>query len=125
MVVLKNLGQVCQDFKDRVDFAFVYIREQHPEDDKEDVAKLQKLFTHRSFEDRLEAAEKLKKWCPDVLKENSSVLVDYMSGEANRAYAGSPDRLYVVQNNTVVYDGGVGPWYFNVDHLESWLKMNC
>ena len=50
------------------------------------------------------------------------MLVDSMDNAAEEAYAGWPERLYVIdESGTVVYKGGVGPMKFDPNELEEFL----
>ena len=37
-------------------------------------------------------------------------------------YGGWPDRLYIIENDTISYAGGLGPMEYNVNEVEDWLK---
>ena len=52
-------------------------------------------------------------------------LIDSDDNIVNRAYAGWPDRLYVVGvDGKVAYKGGQGPFGFKTPELEAWLRTN-
>lgn len=40
-----------------------------------------------------------------------------MKNEASSMYGVNAIRLYVLLNETVVYEGGIGPTYYNVDEV--------
>ena len=51
------------------------------------------------------------------------LVVDLMDNGADEAYAGWPERLYVIApSGRVVYKGAKGPFGFDPDGLETWLK---
>ena len=50
------------------------------------------------------------------------VVVDTLANEALLSYAAFPDRLYIVQDGRVAYEGGVGPWGYNLDEVRQWLN---
>ena len=53
-------------------------------------------------------------------------VIDREDNRANKAYAGWPDRLYVVGiDGRVAYRGGPGPGGFRVNEVEDWLKRNA
>ncbi len=87
----------------------VYVREAHPTDGwqvpaNERVGALVK--THTSFDDRTEAAET----CSEELKISIPIIVDGMDDKVEKAYAGWPDRLYVVGvDGKIAFAGGPGP----------------
>ena len=78
----------------------------------------------KQIEEHTEAAKQLVEMSPKELNEQCPVLVDLMSNEANEKYGALPDRLYVIQNGKVMYDGGQGPFGYNLDKLEEWLNLN-
>ncbi len=50
------------------------------------------------------------------------LVVDSMENAADEAYAGWPERLYVIdEDGRVAYKGGVGPFGYDPDELEAWL----
>ncbi|MSP59229.1 MAG: hypothetical protein EXR72_02625 [Myxococcales bacterium] len=49
------------------------------------------------------------------------LLVDPIENEANRLYAGWPERLYVVEEGVIRYKGGQGPFKFDPEELAGWL----
>lgn len=75
------------------------------------------IKTHHSIQDRCNAARilqtKFNPGCP--------VLVDGMLDTGNIAYGATPIRLHVVQNDILVYQGGPGPFQYNLDELREWL----
>ena len=55
---------------------------------------------------------------------NIPLIVDPMDDPAEEAYAGWPERLYVIdETGHVVYKGGVGPFGFKPEELEAWLEQ--
>jgi hypothetical protein len=60
-----------------------------------------------------------------TLKLNIPTVIDREDNRVNAAYAGWPDRLYVVGiDGRVAYQGGPGPGGFKVGEIEEWLKSN-
>jgi type I thyroxine 5'-deiodinase len=49
------------------------------------------------------------------------VVIDTMDDAVEAAFAGWPERLYVIDAGLVAYKGGVGPMDFDPDELETWL----
>ncbi len=51
------------------------------------------------------------------------LFVDPIDDRANAAYAGWPERLYVVdETGTIVYKGKPGPFGYHPEDVEAWLK---
>ena len=49
------------------------------------------------------------------------LLVDPIENEANRLYAGWPERLYVIEGGVIQYKGGQGPFHFEPEEVAAWL----
>ena len=64
----------------------------------------------RNLQDRLKAASKLD----DLDDLPGPLLADNLKNEASKAYGGMPDRLYIVQEGKVVYQGGFGVYGYKV-----------
>ena len=50
------------------------------------------------------------------------VVMDTMSDSLNNAYSALPERLYVIQNGKITYVGGMGPFDYNPQDLNDWIK---
>ena len=112
-------------YRDRVEFLLVYIREAHPDsilttiqDGKEVLTKIEQTTT-------LEKRAGVAQQCTAVLHLTMPTVVDNEDNCVNAAYAGWPDRLYIVgKDGTIAYKGGPGPQGFAVGDIERWLKDN-
>jgi hypothetical protein len=83
---------------------------------------LKKLGQTNSFEQRAEHAEV----CVAALKLSVPTVIDKEDNKVNAAYAGWPDRMYVVgTDGKIVYKGGPGPAGFKPAEVEAWLKKNA
>jgi len=110
-------------FSDRAGFLTIYIKEARPEDEwqmnvnedesvcyKQPVTLGQRVAIARDFIERFEYGLPL--------------VVDPMENTAEEAYAGWPERLYVIdESGHVAYKGGVGPMAFDPEELEGWLEQ--
>ena len=64
--------------------------------------------------------------CVAALKLSVPTVIDGADNKVNAAYAGWPDRLYVVgPDGKVAYKGGPGPAGFKPAEVEAWLKANA
>ena len=53
------------------------------------------------------------------------LLLDDMNNSADDAFAGWPERLYVIgADGTIAYKGGTGPFNFDPEELDAWLASN-
>ena len=48
-------------------------------------------------------------------------MVDTIDNEANISYGAVPQRLYVIVEGKIVYQGGMGPIYYNLEEVKDWL----
>jgi hypothetical protein len=63
--------------------------------------------------------------CVTALKLSVPTVIDREDNRANAAYAGWPDRMYVVgPDGKVAYQGEPGPRGFKPAEVEEWLKKN-
>lgn len=64
----------------------------------------------------------LSKILVERLKYRLPVAIDGMDNAADKAYAGWPERLYVIgRGGRIVYKGGMGPFYFKPEEAEKSL----
>ena len=97
----------------------VYIEEAHPSDgwaftkEEHPVA----VKKPKTIEDRLKAANML-----ETDSDKYSITVDKFDDEANKAYGGLFERLYIIQDGVVLYEGGVGPWFYNISEVREFLQ---
>jgi hypothetical protein len=63
--------------------------------------------------------------CLTALKLSVPTVIDKDDNQVNTAYAGWPDRMYVVgTDGRIAYQGGPGPRGFLPAEVEAWLKAN-
>jgi len=78
-----------------------------------------KIPQPKSYEERVKVAGE----CVKDLKLSIPCLVDDMKNTAQKAYAGWPDRFYVIDGaGKVVYKGEPGPRGFKPEEAEAALK---
>ena len=89
-----------------------------PKDGKEVLKKVEQTD---SADKRVENAE----ICLSALKLSVPTVIDKTDNKVNTAYAGWPDRMYVVGiDGKIAYKGGPGPGGFKPGEVEEWLKKN-
>jgi type I thyroxine 5'-deiodinase len=99
----------------------LYIKEAHPLDEwqmesneKEDVCYPQPT----TLADRTRIANDFVK----RFRYELPLLVDPIANPANAAYAGWPERFYIVdESGTIVYKGEPGPFGYHPEEVEAWL----
>uniref|UniRef100_A0A668UQU7 Iodothyronine deiodinase n=1 Tax=Oreochromis aureus TaxID=47969 RepID=A0A668UQU7_OREAU len=99
------------------DSLVVYIEEAHPSDGWMSTDAPYQIPKHRCLEDRLNAAQLMHLEVPGCL-----VVVDSMENSSNAAYGAYFDRLYILQEGKIVYQGGRGPEGYRISELRDWLN---
>ena len=111
-----------KEYKDKAVFYIVYILEAHPQDgwkvqsnEREGI----KVNQPKTYEERVKVAGE----CMKDLEFTIPMLVDDMNNTAQKAYAGWPDRCYVIdKEGKVAYRGEPGPRGFKPAEAEETLK---
>jgi hypothetical protein len=109
-------------YKTDVAFLLVYIREAHPTDGRQvpqnirDRALVSTATTQAEKDGHADV-------CIRTLDIRFPTLVDKMDNKVELAYAGWPDRLYLVgKDGRILYKSGPGPKGFLPAELESAIK---
>jgi len=109
---------------DRARFLTIYIKEAHPTDEwqmssneKEGVCYPQPT----SLADRVAIASDFV----ERFRYPIEMVVDRMDNAADEAFAGWPERLYVVDAQGVIaYKGKAGPFGYEPDEVDAWLDAH-
>ena len=116
------MEQLYSRYKDRVEFFVVYVQEAHPTDGWQVDSNIDEniLFRqHQDYEEREEAAQS----CTVGLHISIPTLVEEMDNAIDKAYGAAPERLYLIgKDGRVVYHGGAGPHFFDLDELDEALQ---
>ena len=116
------MEQLYSQYKDRVAFFVVYVQEAHPTDGWQVESNIEEniLFRqHLNYEEREEAAQS----CTIGLHISLPTLVEEMDNAIDEAYGAAPERLYLIgKDGWVVYHGGAGPHFFDLDELDEALQ---
>ena len=116
------MEQLYSQYKDRVEFFVVYVQEAHPTDGWQVDSNVDEniLFRqHQSFQERDEAAQS----CTIDLQIRVPTLVEDMDNAIDEAYGAAPERLYLIgKDGKVVYHGGAGPHFFDLEELDQALQ---
>lgn len=118
MARLKAFCAVVERNADIADCVLVYIEEAHPSDGWTSTDAPYQIPRHRCLEDRLNAAQLMRQEAPCC-----PVVVDGMENSSNAAYGAYFDRLYILQEGKVVYQGGRGPEGYRITELRDWLDQ--
>ena len=109
-------------FQDRIEFFVVYVQEAHPTDGWQVDSNIQNRILyrqHQSFDEREEAAQS----CTIGMHISIPILVGEMDNSIDEAYGAAPERLYLIgKDGKVVYHGGAGPHFFDLDELDEAIQ---
>ena len=111
-------------YGDRAAFLFVYVSEAHPSDGWQMPVNVRDnvVFAQpRTADQRHDVASQ----CCSKLRLTMPCVVDSIDNRADNLYAGWPERLFVIDaTGKIAYAGGQGPFGFEPDDIEKWLRKN-
>ena len=116
------MQEIHRKYREDARFLTVYIKEAHPEDEwqmdsneKEKVCYPQPKTTG----DRVRIANDfVRRFRYDI-----PLAVDSIENRANEAYAGWPERFYIVDERGVIaYKGKTGPFGYHPEEVAQWLE---
>ena len=109
-------------YQQDVEFFIVYIREAHALDSRSPMGGANAPI----MEDPVTQAERNEVAQTCMTKLDLALLpalVDGLDDKVNKAYAGWPDRIYLVGvDGKIAYHGGRGPFGFKPDELDAAIK---
>jgi Iodothyronine deiodinase len=118
---LGALSALYDAYRAEVEFIVVYIREAHPEDGWVLTDNRREAIAVHDPETAGERAS-VAAACAARHALDIPCVVDGIGDEVARRYGGWPDRLYLVgRDGDIAYQGGPGPFGFDVTALESAL----
>jgi len=118
MTRLGAFRRLASQYADIADSLLVYIEEAHPSDGWVSSDAPHQIPRHRCMEDRLRAARLMLSEAP-----GSRVVIDTMDNASNAAYGAYFERLYILRDARVVYQGGRGPEGYRISELRHWLEQ--
>ena len=74
------------------------------------------IATHKNIEERIKASKNLLVAKGD--DEQYEIFVDLMDNKACHQYAALPERLYVILDGKVIYEGKQGPFGYSLSGVE-------
>ena len=109
-------------YRNQAAFFVVYIGEAHPSDAWQLPSNLRDNVVYSSPRD-LASRSELAEVCVVRLGIKLPAVVDRFDDAVEKAYAGWPDRLYVIdRDGRVAYKSRPGPFGFKPDELEAALR---
>ncbi|KAE8586722.1 hypothetical protein XENTR_v10021741 [Xenopus tropicalis] len=92
--------------------------EAHPSDGWVSTDASYQIPQHQCLQDRLAAAQLMLQGVPGC-----RVVADTMDNSSNAAYGAYFERLYIILEGKVVYQGGRGPEGYKISELRMWLEQ--
>ena len=117
MAVLDTFQQMVTENASEVDFLTIYIEESHALDGWRFYANYHQIKKHKKLEERIAAAKLL-----ELNNPTYPIVVDPMTDEANRAYGGLYERLYVIMDGIIMYQGARGPRGYHIEEVQDWIR---
>ncbi len=114
---LEDFRKLVRDYGHVADFVIVYIEEAHSTDGWHIPNNEYTIRSHRNLEERLVSAKRLHQMslpCP--------LLVDTMQNEATALFRASPERLAILKEGKVVYEGKRGPLGYSLKDIRNYLR---
>jgi len=117
-----RLNEIYGQYRDKVRFYFIYIREAHPDDGwrvPENLRQNIRFREPRSDAERTAVATV----CQINLDLQMPMLVDAIDNTVEESYIALPMRLYLIgRDGKIVYTGERGPFGFNPDTWEEAIR---
>ena len=116
--------RLYQEYKDVVDFYYIYIAEAHALDDArpQELAQAKNIFEHKTYTDRCTVGTMMAK----DLNLQMPVIVDGIDNAVTQAYNGRPTRAFIVRKDGflgVTGKGGSRSYRENVEQMIEWLAQ--
>jgi hypothetical protein len=118
-----TIADLYERFKGSVAFLTIYIEEAHPLDEwflPEAVGDNTKRIIaeqHKSIASRIDAAK-------TYIEESNNpmeVVCDSLRNDGVIKFDAWPDRIYIIEDGVIVYQGAPGPFGFYLDEVTQWL----
>ena len=101
----------------------IYIREAHASDGwRFDGDEFSFLANHKDLQDRIDAVKLMIEMGKIKKEHRISVYCDTMNDHTNQLFRAWPERLYVLDNEKIVYQGKNGPSGYSIPSLDYFLK---
>ena len=115
--------KLYSEYKDVVEFRYIYISEAHALDDKKpkEVAAAKNIYEHKTYKDRCSVANMFEK----DKGTKVPIIVDTIDNKIANLYNGRPTRAFVIGTDGILKvtgDGGSRAYRQNVVLVGEWLK---
>lgn len=108
---------IVEKYKEAFTYIVLYINEAHPSNGWYIGDELYKIQNHITIFDRQQAA----KYLDDDLHPSVHVLLDNLENRGQKMFGTKYERLYVIHNGMVLYQGCNGPFGYDLNDLDVFL----
>lgn len=105
-------------------FLTIYIEEAHaynewwlPESPGAQPGGCSYIANHENISDRINAAKRFR----TDFNFPGEIVCDSFEDQVNERFGAWPERLYIIENGIVVYQGGMGPFDYKLAEVKDWL----
>ncbi|MDP6436206.1 MAG: redoxin domain-containing protein [Gammaproteobacteria bacterium] len=117
---IKRFNEIYTELQDELSFLLVYISEAHPEDGWQvEINHTQHVVYDQPTE--IDERVAIAKTCIQQHDIRMPVVLDDMDNTVNNLYSGSPERLYLIDEEGIVQHRSV-PGPFKMDAIEAWYQ---
>ena len=121
-----ELAQLYKQLNSPIDFIIIYIREAHASDGwKFDGPQYSFIANHRTIKDRIDAIKTMIQMAKINKESQVSVYSDTMNDHTNHLFRGWPEKLYVLYDQKILYQGKNGPTGYSIPSVDYFLKKEC
>ncbi len=96
-----------------IEFIHIYIDEAHPKDGWY-IGGEECIYNHKTLQDRCEASKY-------ITEKVNNVYVDTMDNKLKNFFGVQYERLYIIKNNIIVFQGGQGPVHYSLYDVDEFL----
>ncbi len=96
-----------------IEFIHIYIDEAHPKDGWY-IGGNESIYSHKTIQDRSDASKYIS-------QKVDNVYLDTMDNNLKHFFGVQYERLYIIKNNTIVFQGGQGPMNYSLSDVEKFL----
>lgn len=104
---MRNFCKIADDFAEKADFLIIYIEEAHAAGANDFATSPYNFKQHGDINDRIASAGKMIEGLGASL--NMPVVVDRMDNNTMYNYGGRPERIYMIKDGVIIYQGPRGP----------------
>ena len=98
-----------------IEFIHIYIDEAHPKDGWY-IGGTECIYNHKTIEDRYTASTYISNKV-----NNRVVYLDTMDNNLKHFFGVQYERLYIIKNNIIIFQGGQGPMHYSLSDVTDFL----